>query len=75
MERQVLLKKTLRNLTHLPDWRLQEVSDYIDFLLQKNQDKILLEGIKEMASNSKSFHFLEEDEELYSDSDLIEKYK
>lgn len=74
MNRQILIKKTLTNLSLLPDWRLQEVADYVDFLSKKNDDKKLVEGIKNIVSQTKSFHFLEEEEELYNDSDLIQKY-
>jgi len=61
-------------LSLLPDWRLQEVADYVDFLSKKNDDKKLVEDIKNIVSQTKSFHFLEEEEELYNDSDLIQKY-
>lgn len=74
MDREILIKKTLKDMSLLPDWRLKEVSEYIDFLLKKNDDKELVQGINKITSTSKSFQFLEEEEELYNDSDLIEKY-
>lgn len=74
MDREVLIRKTMKNISFLPDWRLKEVSDYVDFLLKKNDDKELIQGIKKITSTSKSFYFLEEEEELYDDSDLIQKY-
>jgi hypothetical protein len=74
MERQILLEKTVINLSRLPDWRLREVSDYIDFLIQKNEDKNIAKGIRELISSSESFQFLEDEQELYNDSDLIQKY-
>ncbi len=75
MDRQILIKKTLKNISLLPDWRLKEVSDYVDFLSKISDDKKLVEGIRNIVSQTKSFHFLEEEEELYTDSDLIQKYK
>ena len=74
MNRQILIEKTIRNISLLPDWRLKEVSDYVDFLSKISDDKILVEGIRKIVSKTKSFHFLEEEEELYNDSDLIQKY-
>ncbi|CAM4372225.1 hypothetical protein [Gillisia limnaea] len=74
MEKQALLEKTLENLSRLPNWRVREISDYVDFLIQKNEDKNITKGIKEIISQSQSFQFLEEEQELYSDSDLIQKY-
>ena len=74
MNRQILIKKTLKNISILPDWRLKEVSDYVDFLSKISDDKKLVEGIRNIVSQTKSFHFLDEEEELYDDSDLIQKY-
>ena len=74
MNRRILIEKTLRNISLLPDWRLKEVSDYVDFLSKISDDKKLVEGIRNIVSQTKSFHFLEEEEELYNDSDLIQKY-
>jgi len=74
MNRQILIKKTLKNISLLPDWRIKEVSDYVDFLSKISDDKKLVEGIRNIVSQTKSFHFLEEEEELYNDSDIIQKY-
>jgi hypothetical protein len=43
--------------------------------LQKIDDQILQEGIQELASKSKVFSYLNEEEELYSVNDLKERYK
>jgi len=42
MNRQILIKKTLKNISLLPDWRLKEVSDYVDFLSKISDDKKLV---------------------------------
>lgn len=69
-----MIQKTLENLSLLPDQKLIELADYIDFLLKKSKDRSLLAGIKELETRSSSFHFLQEEEELYNDSDIIEKF-
>jgi hypothetical protein len=74
MNRQLLIKKTLENISLLPDWRLKEVSDYVDFLSKISDDKKLVEDLRNIVSQTKSFHFLEDEEELYTDSDLTQKY-
>ncbi|MDO9613420.1 MAG: hypothetical protein Q7J86_02720 [Bacteroidota bacterium] len=51
------------------------VRDLVDFLLQKIDDQILQEGIQELASKSKVFSYLNEEEELYSVNDLKERYE
>jgi hypothetical protein len=75
MTREILIKKTLDNLAKLSDQKLREVSDFAEFLLNKIDDQLITQGIQKLASDSKSFKFLESEEELYSKSDLKERYK
>ena len=75
MTRQVLIQKTLENISKLPDQKLKEVSDFAEFLLSKLEDQLLTEGIQKLAGDSKAFQFLNEEEELYTEADLKEKYK
>lgn len=74
MKKQAILEKTFTNLAKLPKWRLREVSDYVEFLIQKNENKELQEELQVYAGKSETFSFLEEEEDLYNDEDLIEKY-
>ena len=74
MNREILINKTISKISLLPDWRLKEVSDYIDFLLKSYDDKKTTEGIMKLTSKSKSFDFLNDEEEIYDESDIIEKF-
>jgi len=71
MNRDILINKTINNISLLPDFRLKEVSEYVDFLLKKYDNKKMTEGIMELTA--KSLDFLNE-EEIYTESDLIEKF-
>ena len=75
MSREELINETVEKLKQLSDSRIQEVSDYVSFLASKIDDKIILEGIKKLASNSESYEFLHNEEELYKVSDIKEKYQ
>jgi len=75
MSREELIKITIEKLNQLSDTRIQEVSDNISFLASKIDDKIISEGIKKLTSNSKSYEFLHDEEELYQVSDIKEKYQ
>ena len=75
MTREIIIKRTLDNLSRLPDQKLKEVSDFAEFLLNKIDDKLLTDGIQKLTSESKSFKFLEAEEDLYSRADLKEIYK
>ena len=74
MDRQIIIDKTIKKISLLPNWRLKEVEDYVDFLLKKHEDQELLSDIKNNLSDGKSFDFLNDEEELYNDSDLIQKF-
>lgn len=75
MTRQLLIQKTIDNLSKLPEQKLKEVSDFTEFLLSKVDDSLIAEGIQQLAVNSKSLRFLEDEEDLYTADDLKEKYK
>ena len=69
-----MIKKTTQRISLLSDQKLQEIADFAEFLLQKKSDSDLAKDMRAIASSSTSFHFLEEEEDLYGDSDLIEKF-
>jgi len=75
MEKDVLLKKTIKNIQRLPVTKVQEVNDFVEFLLNRIDDQMITEGIKKISSSSKSFDFLNEEQDLYSVRDLKVKYK
>ena len=75
MSREELIKDTIKNLRELSDSRIQEVSDYVNFLASKIDDKIISEGIKTLTSISKSYEFFQDEEELYQVSDIKERYE
>ena len=75
MDRHVFIESVIRKIKLLPDVKIREVNDFADFLLSKIDDKITLEGIQRLTSNSKAFDFLKDEENLYSVNDLKEKYK
>ncbi len=73
MSRQILIEKVLKKIKLLPDSKLQEVDDFADFLLNRLDDRLLTEGIRNMVADSKAFEFLNEEEDLYSVNDLKER--
>ena len=75
MDRQVLINNAISKIRQLPDTKIKELNDFADFLLSKMDDQIIREGIKEMISDSKSYDFLKEEENLYTFNDLKERYK
>lgn len=75
MNRKILIENTIEKLQKLPDAKIQEINDFAEFLLSKIEDKILLEGIQQLTSDSDSFEYLKNEEDLYTLNDIKEKYK
>ncbi|MGV3508036.1 MAG: hypothetical protein ACO1N7_02010 [Sphingobacteriaceae bacterium] len=74
MTRQAIIERTINAINHLPEDKAVEISNFADFISKRYEEQTLTEGIKQIASNSQSFDFLNEDEELYALSDLKEVY-
>ena len=70
MNKDTLIKRTKNTLSRLPQNRVIEISDFADFLMRKHEEENLQKGIEKLVSDSKSFDFLNEDEDLYSLDDL-----
>lgn len=75
MNRELLIKETIDKIQQLPDGKIQEISDFAGYLLSKIEDNLLVNGIQKLTSESKSFEYLKNEEDLYSLNDIREKYK
>jgi len=74
MSKQELIEKTLAALERLPADKVAEVSDFADFILLRNEDKQITEGIAQLSKQSKSYEFLGEEEDLYTLNDVKAPY-
>jgi hypothetical protein len=75
MNRQLLIDNAVNKIRQLPDTKIKEINDFAEFLLSKIDDKIILDNIQKLTSESKSFDFLNDEENLYDENDLKERYK
>lgn len=73
MSKQELIEKTIAALQKLPADKVAEVSDFTDFILQRNEDKEIVSGIEKLSGQSKSYKFLKE-EDLYTLNDVKASY-
>ena len=74
MKREYLINKTVMTLSRLPLDKVKEISDFVDLICKKQEEDILQKGIEKLVSDSVTFDFLKEDEDLYSLDDLKVKY-
>ena len=74
MEREVLVKNTIGRIRRLPTKRVQEVSDFVEFIIRKTDDAMIAEGLQQLSSTSHANDFLYDEPELYSVNDLKVKF-
>jgi hypothetical protein len=74
MTKKNLINKTLETLEKLPEDKIHQVADFADYVLKKHEEQTLQKGIEVLVSRSDSFSFLHDEEDLYDESDLKEKY-
>jgi hypothetical protein len=74
MTRQAIIDKSIQMINQLPDGKVIEIVDFAEFIIKKYEDQLLVNAIQQLNSESKSFGFLNEDEDLYTVSDIKEKY-
>ncbi|HUB59990.1 MAG TPA: hypothetical protein VL978_04780 [Puia sp.] len=75
MTREAIIQKTIEVLSALPDDKIEEVSDFADYVLKKYDDRSLQKEMHALIEQSGTFNFVREDEEIYSVTDLKERYK
>jgi hypothetical protein len=69
-----ILKKTVENIQKLPEDKISEVNDFIEFLLYKIDNQMINNGLKNLIEDSKTYEFLNKEPDIYSVSDVKEKY-
>lgn len=74
MNKKGLINKTIEALEKLPEDKVNEVATFADFVVKRYEEQTLQRGIETIVSQSESFAFLNEEEDLYDESDLKEKY-
>ena len=74
MTRKAIIDRTIQAINQLPEDKAEEISDFAAFISKRYEEQQLLQGIQKLASDSKTFEFLADEEDLYSAADLKEVY-
>ncbi len=74
MTRQAIIERTLKAINQLPEDKAEEISDFADFVSKRYEEQLLSSGVTKIATDSKSFDFLKDEEEIYTLADLKEIY-
>ena len=74
MTRQAIIERTLKAINQLPEEKAEEISDFAEFMMKQYEEQQLSKGIQRLTVSSQTFDFLNDEEDLYSENDLKEKY-
>ncbi|RYE18418.1 MAG: hypothetical protein EOP42_30695 [Sphingobacteriaceae bacterium] len=74
MTKQAIIEQTIKAINQLPADKAEEISSFAAFVIKRFEEQQLTEGLKQLTVESQTFDFLNEEEELYSASDLKEIY-
>lgn len=74
MTRQAIIERTLKAINHLPEEKAEEISDFAEFMMKQFEEQQLSKSTQRLTANSQAFAFLNDEEDLYTEDDLKEKY-
>ena len=74
MTRQAIIERTIKAINQLPEDKAEEISDFADFVSKRYEEYQLTQGIQKLTADTKTFEFLNANEDIYSVSDLKEVY-
>ncbi|MDO8315963.1 MAG: hypothetical protein Q7T12_00375 [Flavobacterium sp.] len=74
MIREAIIERTIQIINQLPEDKALEIADFADFIIKKYEEQLLTANIQKVVIDSETFNFLNEEESIYSLSDLKERY-
>lgn len=74
MTKQTIIERTIHAINQLPLNKAEEIADFVDFIIKRYEEQQLTQGIQQLFAEGQTFDFLNEEEDLYSVSDLKEVY-
>ncbi|TAE41849.1 MAG: hypothetical protein EAY66_01250, partial [Sphingobacteriales bacterium] len=72
MTREAIIQRTVNVINQLPQEKATEISDFADFVIKRYEDQVMTDSIQKLTSESKVFAFLNDEEDLYTLTDLKE---
>lgn len=74
MTKLAIIERTIKAINQLPEDKAKEISEFADFVTKRYEEQKLTIGIQQLTSNSNAFDFLDNEEDLYTETDLKEVY-
>lgn len=70
MTKQTIIERTIKIINQLPESKAEEICDFADFVIKRYEEQALTEALQNIMSDSQTFEFLRNEEEVYSIKDL-----
>ena len=74
MIREAIIERTIQIINQLPEDKALEIADFADFIIKKYEEQLLTDNIQKVVVESETFNFLNEEDSIYSVSDLKERF-
>jgi hypothetical protein len=74
MSKESIIQKTIGILNRLPEERIIEIADFAEYIINKPERGIMKKEIEKLMEGSQAFHFLNDEECLYTLKDIKEEY-
>lgn len=74
MIREAIIERTIQIINQLPEDKVLEIADFADFIIKKYEEQLLTDNIQKVVVESETFNFLNEEDSIYSVSDLKERF-
>lgn len=74
MSRQAIIERTIKTINQLPENKAEEIAAFADFIMKRYEEHQLTTGIQNITAASPAFNFLNNEEDLYTVTDLKEVY-
>jgi len=74
MRRQAIIERTVKAINQLPEDKAEEISNFADLVIKRYEEQLLTKGMAELTANSTAFDFLKDEEDIYTEEDIKERY-
>jgi len=74
MTRQAIIEKAVKAINQLPEDKAEEIPDFADFVSKRYEEHLLAQCFQNLASDTRTFNFLTEEEAFYSVADSKQVY-
>jgi len=70
MKRETIIKRVVEVMNSLPTEKLAQIADFAEFIRYRHDECQFTRGTQRLIADDSTFHFLSQDDDLYSLADI-----